>query len=50
MAHPSSPTVAAMFQTLDATGRLDSDYVFTAEPLASFLGESMPLDDAEMRA
>jgi hypothetical protein len=39
-----------MFQTLDATGLLDSDYVFTADSLASFLGESMPLDDDEMRA
>ncbi|HYU94341.1 MAG TPA: hypothetical protein VEN95_12810 [Actinomycetota bacterium] len=33
------------FQALDGTGLLDSRYVFTADSLASFLSESMPLDD-----
>lgn len=31
------------FQALDATGLLDSCYVFAADSLASFLGESMPV-------
>ncbi len=31
------------FQALDATGLLDSCYLFTADSLASFLGESMPV-------
>ena len=30
-------------QAIDATGLLDSCYVFTADSLASLLGESMPL-------
>ena len=38
-----------MFQSLDATGLLDSDYAFTAHSLAKFLGESTPLDADEMR-
>jgi hypothetical protein len=38
------------FQALDATGLLDSCYVFAADSLASFLGESMPLDDDGIRA
>ena len=39
-----------MFQSLDATGLLDSHYSFTAYSLAKFLGESMPLNADEMRS
>jgi hypothetical protein len=38
------------FLALDATGLLDSSYVFTADSLASFLSESMPLHDGRVRA
>jgi hypothetical protein len=36
------------FQALDATGLLDSSYVFTADSLASFLSESRPLHDGRI--
>jgi hypothetical protein len=38
------------FQALDATGLLDSSCVFTADSLASFLSESMPLHDDGIRS
>jgi hypothetical protein len=38
------------FQALDATGHLDSSYVFTADSLASFLSEPMPLHDDGIRS
>jgi hypothetical protein len=38
------------FQALDGTGFLDSCYAFTADSLASFLSESMPLDDDGIRS
>ena len=37
------------FQALDATGLLDSRYLFTADSLASFLSESTPLEGGEIR-
>jgi hypothetical protein len=38
------------FLALDATGLLDSCFMFTGDSLASFLSESVPLDFAGIRA